>query len=643
MAKIVGDMKARLGLDKTKYDKGLKGAQTNANKFGSAMKKLGGILAGAFAITKIVQWGKQFVTLFDVQAKAEQSLLVALKGRRDIQQRLIKQSQELQKTTLFGDEESIKAAGLLAMLLGDDEKAISKLLPLVQDLATAKFGGNLATAADMVAKSVGSSTNALSRYGITIEGAVGSSERLESAINGMNKQVGGQSAAAALVGTGALVQLSNIWGDFQEFLGSALMPALNKVAEWGKDFISNLGPKQSETLRKEQAEVNVLVGAITGENTSREVRKRLISELQTKYPDFLKNLDIEKTTNKELSDRLKDVNEEYEKRIKLAVQQELVNRQAKDFADSIEKEVKLTKTLSKGRAMLAEESSEWNKDQLAALRGQMEYTERQIKKEQDYRQGLNDKIKDSIALLGEYKDAVEAVGGGGGGAGGAGGGGTAGIKRIMGPGEVSLPSISALGSGITTDLKTLAPSLIEANLQFQQLLQNMTALEEKEARIGKITTDVFSGFANVISQSFMATGNVLKNFGKFFIDFIKGMIVKLVAAAIAALALAVVISLIPGLNVGMGAKMAKAVSFADKFKAGFGLMTGMASGGVIPGGYAGDTFPAMLSSGERVLTPAQNKNYESGGFHFTFDELGIRNDTLYFAVKEAERKRNNSF
>ena len=53
--KIVGQLKARLGLDKRKFDKNLKGAKSSANKFGSAMKKIGGIIAAAFAIKIIAR------------------------------------------------------------------------------------------------------------------------------------------------------------------------------------------------------------------------------------------------------------------------------------------------------------------------------------------------------------------------------------------------------------------------------------------------------------------------------------------------------------------------------------------------------------------------------------------------------------
>jgi len=190
---------------------------------GGWAKRVAGFIAAAFGIGALVKFAKVTTELYDVQAKAEQSLLVALKGREDIQQALIKQAGELQKKTLFGDEQSIAAASRLAMIIGQNQDALQKLLPLVADLAQAKFEGNIVTAADMVAKSVGSSTNALASYGITIEGAVGSSKRLESAIYGLNKQVGGQAAAAAKVGTGSITQLKNAWSDLQEVIGGVIV------------------------------------------------------------------------------------------------------------------------------------------------------------------------------------------------------------------------------------------------------------------------------------------------------------------------------------------------------------------------------------------------------------------------------------
>ena len=650
MSKIVGDLKARLGLDKKKFDDGLKGAKKSGNAFGSAMKKVGGALAAAFAVTKIVQWGKKLLGLTDIQAKAEQSLLVALKGRKDIQQSLIKQASELQKKTLFGDEQTIEGAAKLAMLLGQDEEAISKLLPLVQDLATAKFGGNLVTAADMVAKSVGSSTNALTRYGIEITGAVGSSERLETTVAALNKQVGGQAEAAALVGTGALTQLKNMWGDYKEYLGSKLLPVMNKVAEWGKNFINNLAPKESVALKKEQIAVNNLVGAITSENISREARESLMKELQSKYPDFLKNLNIEKTTNRELRDRLREVNDEYEDKIRLAVQQELVNKNAEKYADSISKEVKLTKKLAEAQKILADTQEALKLEENIQYRTLLKNEEikdiavvdsltKGIEKEQDAREELNREIQEAIALLDIYKKKRIEAGGGGGGGGGPTPGGAPRVGTPVITSQVS--SVSGLLGPSEEDLEALR----QANEGLAAMIDNIFELEEESLNLDSITSMVFGGLADSIANSMFIAGDSLKAFGKFFWDFIKQMIARLIAATIAALALAVALALVTGgANLELSGAFEGMTKFKDFFKTGFKQFSGFASGGVIPGGYPGDTYPAMLTSHERVLTPAQNRDYESGGSGGGDKKLTaiVKGTDLYFLLEEVERRLNRT-
>jgi len=208
--------------------RGLKDATGQANKslgkLSGTVSKLGGLMAGAFAVGAIANFTKASLKAYDVQAKAEAKLLTALKGREGVQKRLMQQAADLQKITLFGDEQTIEAQAFLATM-GLSESQIIKITPLVQDLAT-KMGSSLTSAADLVAKSVGSSTNALSRYGITIEGAAGSNERLESAVRALNQQVGGQAQAAAGVGTGAMTQLGNAMGDLQEKIGLLLSYAI---------------------------------------------------------------------------------------------------------------------------------------------------------------------------------------------------------------------------------------------------------------------------------------------------------------------------------------------------------------------------------------------------------------------------------
>ena len=234
-SKAIGFLNFKFGADLSGFERAMKKAQKNLKKFGKNVTKAGQNLSRNLTLP-ILALGAASIKAFDEQAKAEQKLLTSLKGREDIQQRLITQAKELQKTTLFGDEATIAAQSMLAMM-GLTEEEVVKLIPLIQDFATAK-GMDLVTAADLVAKSMGSSTNALSRYGIEITGAVGSSERLDTAVNQLTEKFEGQAEAAAKVGAGPLIQIGNQLGDIAEELGQRLMPYVTKFVDYLKTLIS---------------------------------------------------------------------------------------------------------------------------------------------------------------------------------------------------------------------------------------------------------------------------------------------------------------------------------------------------------------------------------------------------------------------
>ena len=61
----------------------------------------------------------------------------------------------------------------------------------------------------------------------------------------------------------------------------------------------------------------MLVDSITDVNTTEEARKVLLTELNQKYPDFLKNLNAETVTNEQLRGRMEEVNAQFERKILL--------------------------------------------------------------------------------------------------------------------------------------------------------------------------------------------------------------------------------------------------------------------------------------------------------------------------------------
>jgi hypothetical protein len=217
-------------------------------KWGRNLQKTGQNLTRNLTLP-ILAFGAASVKAFDDQVKAETKLRTSLKGNEEAFARLAKQARELQKETLFGDEATIEAQSFLAQL-GLNEQAILKLTPLIQDFATAQ-GIGLTDAAKLVAKSVGSSTNALSRYGIQIEGAVGSADRLDSAVGALSTAFGGQAKAIAKEGLGPLTQLKNELGDVSEEFGKLVLEQIEPLKQSLQGLaerLRNLTPAQKENI-----------------------------------------------------------------------------------------------------------------------------------------------------------------------------------------------------------------------------------------------------------------------------------------------------------------------------------------------------------------------------------------------------------
>jgi len=238
----------KLSLNDKQFQSKLKKSMRSMKKFGNNMKSLGRTISTGLTLP-IIAFGVASVKAFDDQVKAETKLRTALGNNAEAFEVLKKQAQDLQKITIFGDEATIEAQSFLAQL-GLNEQAILKLTPLIQDFATAQ-GIGLTDAAKLVAKSVGSSTNALSRYGLQIEGTVGEQDRLESAVNALTTAFGGQSEAIAKEGLGPLQQLKNELGDVSEKFGEIVLEfidPLTKGLEKISDALSGLTKEQKENI-----------------------------------------------------------------------------------------------------------------------------------------------------------------------------------------------------------------------------------------------------------------------------------------------------------------------------------------------------------------------------------------------------------
>ena len=202
---------------------------------GGLAKKAGLAAAAYFGARALIAGIRGSIDAFGRQQDAEKSLEVAL-GRTS--KALLSQASALQQLTIFGDEAIIEAQAMIATFV-DDEEAIKLATKATLDLAAAK-GMDLKAAADLVSKTLGSSTNAMSRYGIEVTGAVGSTERLTSLTENISDVFGGQASEQANTMAGSMAQMSNAVGDAAESLGEALSPIVISTAKVVKNLAEGL-------------------------------------------------------------------------------------------------------------------------------------------------------------------------------------------------------------------------------------------------------------------------------------------------------------------------------------------------------------------------------------------------------------------
>ena len=266
--KIVLELEAKtkkLVAELKKAKKSIKGVddQTNRMRISTAglRRSIGALrnnmLLVSFAFGGTAKAVSSLIRAYGEQELAERKLEQALGFTS---QALLTQASALQQQTSFGDEAIIGVQALIGAFTKDEEQ-IKELTKTTLDLAAAK-GMDLTAAADLVSKSFGSSTNALSRYGIQVEGAVGSTERLENLTGNVAALFGGQASAQADTMTGAMQQMSNALGDTSETMGALLEPstiafskAIKKAAEGWSEFFLELKETEMETAVRQLREM----------------------------------------------------------------------------------------------------------------------------------------------------------------------------------------------------------------------------------------------------------------------------------------------------------------------------------------------------------------------------------------------------
>ena len=253
-----------------------------SNTFATLRSKLLLVTFGVALATKLF---KGLSDAFIKQEKAEKKLEVAL-GRSS--KALLNKAAALQQVSVFGDEAIIDVQALIGSFI-KDEKAINAATKATLDLASAK-GMDLKTAGDLVSKTLGSSTNALSRYGIEVTGAVGSTKRLESLTGNIATLFGGQAAAATETLGGSITQMANAMGDANEAMGKGFASFI-KLQSWVEAFKDSAEAAREFFLEMSETPLETTIRQL--EELGEDASGLRITLLQIKKLDVFKELGIE--------------------------------------------------------------------------------------------------------------------------------------------------------------------------------------------------------------------------------------------------------------------------------------------------------------------------------------------------------------
>lgn len=228
MSRRIADLLIKIGADSYEFQQKAKEVEKGLAGLEKKLTNVGKTLSMRLT-APLVALGAMSLKNADVQQQAESRLLNALKGRSDVQQRLLTQASELQSRSVLGDEVIIGQQAYLASL-GMTEEQIGKVIEASAQLSAAT-GMTLESAVKNLAKTFGGLTGELGESIPKLKEFTTEQLKNGEAVDFILQNYKGFAETAAKEGLGAVKQLKNAWGDFTEQIGAVMIPAVNSLAK----------------------------------------------------------------------------------------------------------------------------------------------------------------------------------------------------------------------------------------------------------------------------------------------------------------------------------------------------------------------------------------------------------------------------
>ncbi len=492
----------------------------------------GGLFAALSGGSEIVNTTREFEKLF--------AMLKQASGSESEATRLFDQIKTFAKETPFQLEEvvggfiklenrnfnpTIEQMRTLGDIATSQGKSLNQFIEAVLDAQTGEF--ERLKEFGIVARKSGEDVKLTFRgQATTIKNT---SENLTEYLLGLGKLPGISGSAVAISKTldGTLSNMADNFSQLFATLGKSggviqtLAGHINSIVEAANDYLS---VPLSDQIRDQQQEFNGLVTALINYNASSTetnetdlVRNNLISELTSKYGDYIGQIDLNNASETQLRDLMDKSNQEFERRIFLQLTQEKsselfkkVSENARDYAQALkfaaqaqgEFNEEAVKTNDQGVPVLnvaAVEESDALERGLSAQKGALTAAEKAY---QDYQKEIEETSKvlfGSFDAFDKYRQKVDEGGTATKKA-------TAAAKEEAKAAEGSLEALRKKVKDLTDELEKASPNqvpkilgdLIKAEKELAALENRLDSLRKgrpaEQAPTGAEVEAVFTGF-----------------------------------------------------------------------------------------------------------------------------------------------------
>lgn len=247
--------------DASGFVKGSKQAGDATLSLEEKIDKLGKSIALGYSAKKVLDFAKAAVDAAMDDAASQKTLAIALKNTAGATDENVASAEEwitaMQQQKVFADTDLRAALATLTGATGDVAEA-QDLMSLAMDTARAK-GVPLATVADALAKAHSGNTRALLSLVPGLKQAGEKTIDFATAQERLNEQVKGQAEAFAATDAGKLEAMNLQWGEMQETIGTALLPAMSQLIGVVSDIFGWFN-----SLDQDTQQLIITVGAFAG-------------------------------------------------------------------------------------------------------------------------------------------------------------------------------------------------------------------------------------------------------------------------------------------------------------------------------------------------------------------------------------------